>query len=335
MSSSNLPMFRSLSILRRLRRGPAAWQDLVDWVHVDEDPTAYRDVDQKAGRKRVENDIKRLRDWGVQIEFRNGEYHLLSYGDFHPIYLTEAELDTLAFLAEAFRPGAPNGDAVQHLVQQIGDWLPERQRDSIPLRRQRLRIDLRRRDSDQIPPQVQAMVDRAIQQRRLLAFYYRSPGQADGELRRHMVQPWHLYFDTVRRHLYLDAYRLEVRGPHGVWKQGQWQKYRLGRILAEGLEILPDKLPPEPPRRPRYRLEYRLAPDIARTGEITRHFAETRVHEADEAGWVRVTAVTDDLFTALRLLLGYGPYCKVTGGPEARREMERLVRELAGLYGYV
>ena len=56
------------------------------------------------------------------------------------------------------------------------------------------------------------------------------------------------------------------------------------------------------------------------------------VGKPDAAGWVPVTATTDDLFRAVRLLLGYGPNCKVTGGTEARQEMVALVTALGKVY---
>jgi predicted DNA-binding transcriptional regulator YafY len=210
--------------------------------------------------------------------------------------------------------------------------LPESQRESLAGRRQRLRIDLRRKDNDQIALPVEAAINRALSQRRLLRFAYHSPAQADGRPRTHTVQPWHLHFDSMRGHLYLDAFCLEVSGPHGVWQRRQWQLYRLGRILAEGIEVLPDRLPPTPPKRPRHPLEYWLAPEIARLGEVTRHFEGTEVHETNEAGWVRVTATTHDLFWAVRQLLRYGPHCQVTGGVEALREMRALVGAMQRLY---
>ena len=291
------------------------------------------DIDQKSGRKRFENDLKRLRDWGVDLDHREGEYCLISYGEFSPVALGEAELDALAFLGETFAPGAPRSEAVQALVRAVADWLPENQHDSIAMRRQRLRMDLRRRDEDVIDPAVQATIERAISQHRLLRFNYLSPSQADGLARTHTVQPWQLFYDTTRHHLYLEAYRLQVAGPTGVWKKEQWQPYRLGRIAPEGLTVLPDKFPVTPPKRPCYALEYLLAPEIARTGEISRHFAEMEIHETDAAGWVRVTATTHDLFAALRLLLHYGANCRVIGGSEARRAMQEEVQRLAELYG--
>lgn len=326
-------LLRSLAILRQLQRSPADRDALADYVRIEVDATAYGEMRTKAEKKLFANDIDRLRQLGVEIHYHTGAYHLVSYGEFSPVGLGEDALNALAFLSETFGPGAPNGTAVQELVRQVADWLPDNQRDSLPARRQRLRLDLRRRDRDQVHPAVQNAIERALSQRRLLQFQYRSPGQADGVPRTHTVQPWGVYFDTLRRHLYLDAYCLAVTGPQGFYRQELWRPYRLGRILPDGIKVLPDRLPPERPPRPHIPLEYWLAPEIARQDEITAHFDDTRVHERDAAGWLRVTATTHDLFQAARLLLTYGPYCKVTGGPAVRQEMVRLVRGMAGLYG--
>jgi hypothetical protein len=169
--------------------------------------------------------------------------------------LGEVALNALAFLGETFGPGTPNRVTIEELVRQVADWLPDNQRDSLAARRQRLRMDLRRRDRDQIRPAVQSAIERALSQRRLLRFDYHSPGQADGAPRTHTVQPWGYYFDTVRRHLYLDAYCLSVSGPHGFHRQELWRAYRLGRILPDEITVLPDRLPPERPPRPRTPLE--------------------------------------------------------------------------------
>ncbi|MCB0044304.1 MAG: WYL domain-containing protein [Caldilineaceae bacterium] len=331
MHGQNVTLPRILSLLRCLQIAPGSRDNLMDRVGVDFDPDAYWGKDGTVDRKRFENDIKRLRDLDVDILYADGEYHLRGYGDFSPVTLGDNELDTLAFLAETFSPEAPHHRQVDALLRRIYDWLPESRRDSIPLRRRRLQIDLNRRDSDEIAPRVQQILDQAVG-KRLIRFAYRSPGQADGELRFHTVEPWSTYFDTTRRHFYLDAFRREVDGPYGRWRETAWVQYRPARIVPESLETLPNRLPPEPPRRPRIRLEYLLAPDIARLGEITRHFAETEIHGEEADGWVRVTAQTDNLFSAVRLLLSYGPNCRVIGGPEARREMARLTQKMAELY---
>lgn len=332
MTATHLPLLRSLTILRHLQCGPQARETLADFVRIECDSAAYAEPNQNANKKCFENDIKRLRELGVALDYYDGHYHLLTYGDFSPVALSQAALNSLAFLGETFGPGAPQHEAIQDLVRTIAEWLPPEQRDSLPMRRHRLRLDLRRRDDDQLDPRVQAAIDRAMSQHRLLRFAYLSPGRTDGIPRVHTIQPWELFYDSVRHHLYLDGYRLLVTGPFGDWRQATWQRYRLGRILAAGIDVLPDKFAPIPPKRPRLPLEYWLAPEIARLGEITRHFEEMAVGEADAAGWVPVTATTDDLFRAVRLLLGYGPNCKVTGGREARREMVALVQALGAVY---
>ena len=326
---------RSLSILRHLQRESADRISLMLHVQLDLGLDAYEDVQNKAGQRAFEGDIRRLKELGVEIVYDRADniYRLVSYGDFSPVGLSEQRLNTLAFLSETFGSDTPEGDQVQQLIRTIADWLPTSQRESLSGRRQRLRIDLRRKDDDEIPPAVQTAIDRAITGRRLLRFAYRSPGQADGVPRVHTVQPWGMHFDTVARHLYLDAYRVRVTGPHGDWRKGQWQRYRPGRILEEELEVLPDRLPPEPPRRPQHDLEYLLAPEIARLGEITRHFDDMEIRETNGEGWVRVTAKTDDLFQALRLLLGYGPMCRVIGDAKVKREMKTLVDAISKTYG--
>jgi len=323
---------RSLAILRYLQRAPATKTTLIDYVLVEVEVDAYPD-EAKAASRRFERDIERLRDWGVEIVTGPGhEYHLQSYGAFSPVSLDDAELSTLAFLSETFAASAPQAEAVQHLLRRVLDWLPVGQRSAVGLKRQRLRVDLRRRDDDFISVPVQAAVEKAHDERRQLRFWYLSPGQADGKPRQHTVEPWHLHFDTMRRHLYLDAYRLRVIGPLGEWSQPRWQKYRLGRILPDAIEVLPDKLPPTPPKRPRHELEYLLAPEIARLGQVSHHFDDMTVHPPDADGWVRVTARTDDLFAAVQVLLSYGARCRVIGGAEARQVMEENIAALAKIY---
>ena len=333
MPVKNLPLQRSLSILCRLQRSPLARPDLVTHVQVELGLDVYPDQ-EKASQRVFEEDIQRLRDLGVILTYNRKEkvYQLVSYDEFNPVGLTETALNTLAFLSESFGPDAPNGDKVQQLVRLVADWLPDNQGDSIASRRQQFRLDLRHKDDGALDRRIDQAVERALQQGRLLRFGYRSPSQADGIPRVHLVQPWQTVFDTIRGHYYLDAYWLHSTGPYGKQKQEKWQKFRLDCMVADEIEVLPDKRPPSPPPRPRLRLEYLLSPMIARTGHVTRHFDNMQVHETDDAGWVRVTATTDDLFRAVRLLLYYGANCKVIGGPEARREIQALVKGLAALY---
>jgi predicted DNA-binding transcriptional regulator YafY len=325
-------LLRCLVILRYLQIESGNKLTLMDHVCSELGRDIYAEQSDLAA-KQFSKDIGRLRAWGIDIVVETGHhYRLVSFGQFNPICLSESDLSAVAFLAEAFAPGAPEAEAVQRLLLRILDWVPIKQRSAVSRIRQRLRIDLRRADDDLVDPAVETAVNKAHDERRRLRFKYLSPGQADGVPREHMVEPWYLYYDTISRHVYLRAYRLSVTGPHGTWAQPRWQDYRLVRILADGIMVLPDKLPPEPPKRHFYAVQYLLAPDIVRLGQISRHFTDMEVHDSGEDGWVRVTATTDDLFRTVRLLLGYGARCRVLGGPELRRAIETDVAALAIYY---
>ena len=49
-------------------------------------------------------------------------------------------------------------------------------------------------------------------------------------------------------------------------------------------------------------------------------------------GWVTVTAKTDDLFAARRILLAYGENCEVLAPPQLRRRMAVAAQTMAGFY---
>jgi predicted DNA-binding transcriptional regulator YafY len=331
----HLPWLRSLALLRCLQRGAADRVTLMAAVQDALGDAAYPHGASDAGRRAFEEDIRRLREVGVDLRFERAArvYTLVSYGEFSPVALGEAELDTVAFLLETFGPAAPDGGRVQQLLGTVADWLPSEQQRSLTARRQRLQLDLRRRDDSQIDPQIEQAIDRAVREGRLFRFAYRSPSRTDDLLPVHTVEPWGKLFDPGRGHFYLDGYWLESVSPHGRFKHQKWQKFRLDSMVAGQIEVLPTKRSPTPPPRPRHPLAYLLSPQIARYGRVTRHFDNMQVHETNAEGWVRVTATTTDLFQATRLLLTYGPNCKVIGGPEARREMEKLVRGLGELYG--
>jgi hypothetical protein len=305
-------------------------------VSVDVGDGPYDGDTLDAGRRRFEEDMNFLHTrLGVERPRYNRKqavYEFQGFGEFRPLGLSEVEMEALAFLVETFGPGAPQADAVQALLHRIQELLPDNQQGSLVYRRNRLQVHLRSKDSDEVSPVVENAIGRAVG-RQLLRFAYRSPNQADEIPRIHTVEPWNRYFDSTRGHFYLDAFLREVDGPHGIWKARQWMRYRIGRILNEGIQVLPERLPPTPPKRPRHKLEYLLAPEIARLGQVSRHFDDMEIHPPDGEGWVRVMATTDNLFMACRQLLGYGPSCRVVGDTNARREMEALVAGLGRVYG--
>lgn len=329
----NIPLQRTLSLIRRLQRGAADKMSLTEYVSIEMQLDDYGQLTEKKEKKNFENDMTRIRELGAEYDYdpSTGDYQLLTFGEFNPACLSEQELETVAFLRETFGAGAPNQEQVQSLLHHLMGMIPERQQVAIHDKRQRLRVELRRKDSAEIHPAVQAAIHRAIGERRIMRFAYQSPSQADGVPRVHTIQPWDYLFDATRGRYYIDGYRLQVDGPHGLWKKETWQKYRPERIQPDEISVL-GKLPPTPPRKPRHALDYLLAPEIARFGEISRHFDEMVIHEPNEDGWTRITGETSDLFMAVRQLLGYGAGCKVIGGEEARREMRAVVEKMGENY---
>jgi len=326
---------RAVSILRHVQRAANNRETLMDLVSIDIGGGPYDSDSPDVGRRRFEEDLGFVQTGlsAVRPRYDRAQdvYEFQGFGDFRPLGLREDEMETLAFLAETFGPDAPHGDGVQALLRRVQELLPDNQQSAVLAQRNRLQVRLRRKDTDAVVPAVERAISRALG-RQVLSFAYRSPNQTDEIPRIHTVEPWHRFFDSARGHFYLDAFLREVDGPYGLWKARQWMRYRIGRILPEGIQVLPERLPPTSPKRPRHKLDYLLAPEIARLGQVSRHFDDMQIYPADGDGWVRVTATTDNLFMACRQLLSYGPGCRVEGDAEARREMEALVAGMGKVY---
>lgn len=328
---------RCLALLQRLLQGPASRAELVKAACQAVGEEAYGS-DPSSGRlSAFEKDINsRLRRYlGARVSFnrRTGLYELQEFSGLPGFDLPDEALAALAFLQDTFAPGTPHHERVQALTNHLHACLPEERRQALAQQRVAPRVDLRRLDPGAIAPRVEQQIGRALTQRRLLRFTYRSPLYEDGLPRRHTVEPYDLIFDTQRRHQYLYAFCREVDGgPEGHQTVRNYIHYRMDRILSEGIEVLESKLAPQAPRAKRYRLVYRLMPAIARHGEVTQHFEEMQVTlEAD--GSAVVEATVDNLFFAVHTLLHYGDNCQVLGGPEALREMRAIVQGMAKLYG--
>jgi predicted DNA-binding transcriptional regulator YafY len=244
--------------------------------------------------------------------------------------LPDSALATIAFLEQTFGPDAPMHDDVHELLAILRSYLSPGRCGFIEGQRIALSVDLGQRDEDEIAPGVWDGLGRALIHRQRVTFEYYSPGQKNGLPRRHVVDPYDRYFDTVRGHYYLWGWCHYTVGPGGRYDQQKYFYYRVGRI--HNLEVLPDKLPPFPPSAPRYEVVYELTPLVARLG-ITRHQGiEMGDIERREDGSVVVRGETDNIFWAARTLLHYGSNCRVLGGPEMLREMRAIVQKMAETY---
>lgn len=330
--STWLVVRRCLAMIRRAQRGVATRADLIRAVLELAGPDAYGGAEDEARQLRVEKDLERARQrLGVDL------YHDRAQGGYVirdaalPLLDLPAEdVETIAWLEETFDLGSPQHDQVHRFVARLRRWLSPQRSAEIDRCRTALTVNLRQRDQDQIDETVWTQLTTALLSRRRVQFDYTSPKHGDAAARRHVVDPYDRYFDTIRGHYYLKGWCHYSDGPLGRHAQHKYFYYRLGRIRA--VQVLPTKLSPIPPP-PRYQpVVYELSPQLARAG-VTRHpQIEIDATEPQPDGAVIVRGRTDDVFWAVRALLHYGPGCRVIGGPSMRREMVRLVQEMGELY---
>ena len=323
---------RCLAIIRRLQRGPATARELIQAACEAEGVDAYGGAQGIALRKKFEKDRERIRrHLLVDLRFDRGTGRYLIRDLWMPLLdLPDEDLDTIAWLAETFGPEAPRHDQVHGLIDRLRLYLAPERRAVIEQHRMAFTMDLRRRDEDEITDEVWDKLTRALVSRRRVEFEYLSPQQEDRTPRRHVVDPYECFFDTVRGHFYLRGWCHYTDGPRGRHIHRRYFRYRLGRI--RNVRVLPDKLPPAPPVAPRYRVEYVLASHVARLGITRHHGIEIECVDRKDDGRVIVQGTTEDVFWTARTLLHYGPSCRVLGGPELLQEMQALVGKMWELY---
>jgi predicted DNA-binding transcriptional regulator YafY len=324
---------RCLAILGRAQRGPASWEELVQAVLDQEGQDAYGGTEGRALRRRLENDLQRIREhlW-VDLYFSRQEGGYVIRDTWRPLLdLPDEDLATIAWLEQTFDHDSPQHDEVHALLGRLRLYLAPERKAKIERHRTALVMDLRQRDEDKIAPAVWKGLTRARAQRQRVEFYYLSPQHEDGVPRRHVVDPYEPpHFDTVRGHYYLRGWCHYIVGPLGRQEVGDYLDYRLGRM--SDLQVLPNRLPPFPPPARRYSVVYELTPQVARLG-ITRHpriEIETVERRDDES--VVVHGTTDSVFWAIQTLMHYRYQCRVLGGPEMLREMRATVQKMAEMY---
>ena len=325
---------RCLVLLHRLQAGPAGKQELIEAVLSQMDQEAYGgDVSARALNKRFEADKKRLFDlFGVTLRYRRGDNVYEIQEVWEPLLnLPDESLTAMAFLQSTFSPAAPQSEQVQDFLSLLQTYLPPDRQRSLEQQRTALAVEWGQRDSDLIPPQIEETLNRALLEHRLIVFDYHSPAQADRKPRRHTVEPWRRYFDSVRGHYYLRGFCRAVAGPSGVWQARRYFAYRLGRI--SNLEVLPQRLPPFPPPARTDRFSYRLGAEIARLGDVTQHPGITILQtETQPDEGILIHAETDDVWRATRSLLHYGANCQVLPGSRVYHELRETLKKMAESY---
>ncbi|MEM6281988.1 MAG: WYL domain-containing protein [Chloroflexota bacterium] len=324
---------RCLDILLRAMRGPTERSVLMNIIYED----AVRDekeITRSQADKRFEVDRERLKDWfHVDMPYNRAEntYELLDVG--RPLIdLPDEAALAVAFLNDAFSGDeVPMSAEVRALLNHVTMLLPPERRRQIERERGLLDVQIEKRDDDHILADVWEKVRTSVTERRQLEFDYVSASNTDGLPRCHTVEPIRYFFDTVRKHYYLEAFWLQSQSYEGtILQDRKVQRFRLGRM--SNAQVLPNHFPANQkiPRSQFKELEYVLSPDVARGG-VTKHFENMQIFYRED-GSALVKAESYSLFFDLRTLLHYGANCRVIGGDEAVREMAGIVNALADVY---
>jgi predicted DNA-binding transcriptional regulator YafY len=322
---------RSLILLTRLRQGPADKATLIKAVRRAL-PDAYSEESAKAQSRTFERDLENVRyrlqaevAWQPQLR----QYVLHGVGPFLRVELSEEMLTGLAFLMDTLTTNEEIQRIIRPLLDQIVQALPPHQIQQLSRQSTPIHVNLQRLSESEISPEVWRRLIYAIKQRRVVRFHYASPLHEHSETRQHTVEPYEHYFRGG--HFYLKGYCLRWVAPNG-WEGGQFwaSPYRLDYILPADFMLLGTFVHREK-RAQLHSIRYKLAPQIVRGG-VSRYFDQMRVGDPDAQGWVEVTAQTDNLFEAHRILLAYGEQCQALEPPELVDRMARAAGAMAAFY---
>lgn len=327
--SSWLTFRRRLLLVRSLLRGPATSAELIAAINAELGEQGY----PEAAAAALKHDFDALKgEYGCQISYDRAarRYHLIELGELALLDLPDAAMEALAFLEASFPAGSdlPEHAHLRELLERIVLLLPPARQLQHRKRRSALRLGIGV-GGGRIDPEVLTQVKQAISARRELRFAYLGNADHNGP-RTHRVAPYGITF-RPEGHGYLDATLLDVT-PSGGETPHAAIDYRLDRIVAGSVEILPTILPPLRPAPRPYALHYTLAPAVARRRDVAAYFPDTHItYHAD--GSASVTATITNLWQARQILLRYGDACTVQGPPELVALFRRTAEGLRRIYG--
>ena len=330
-----LALLRTLALLRRLQVGPASGAALIAAVQEMTAPDAYPPA-PAARQAAFKHDRERLRGrMGVQFfhDPLTKKYVLTDAGPFGHLDLSAEGLRGLGVLGRDFGNGVGERACLRALLDELVARLsPEAKRrlESLP---GTIALDVRQHaDKGVISARVWDFVRRAAEAHRKLSFNHASPRYGAGQTVYYEVAPQKVQYQEG--HWYLRAWRLLRRDAQGgEGREPVYLRFRLNYIVDdEHLRVWPTVFPKQYRTPPRFFVHYRLKPEIGR-GEVSHHFAETQVTHLPD-GSAEVKGLTEDVWEAARLLLGYGEGCIVLGGEELVEEMLRRVEGIARNYGF-
>ena len=325
-SNRDQVVVRCLALIRRLLRGETASEELQAISALHNDP--YESLSDKALERRFEDDLRRVREWfGCEVHYDASTKEYCMESVTVPLVdLPDEALRGLAFLQATFSDRAvPMRSEVSALFESIHKVLPEDRWADLRKQRGQVEIDLKQRDTDEIPDRIKEDIQVACAEQRLIEFEY-AARRADGETVWHRAEPYTFYFQDG--HYYLDAYSLESRrGANPPTNPYKLISFRVGNIRS--LQKLPNKFT----RRQCFQTDtliYQLSAHIAQRG-VTELFPNSRI-EPQADGSAIVYAESINLFVDVRKLLHYGAACRILGNDRAVQEMRRIVSDISQLY---
>ncbi|NTW02449.1 MAG: WYL domain-containing protein [Oscillochloris sp.] len=328
--SSWLTFRRRLLLVRNLLRGPASSATLVAAINAELGEQGY----PEAAAAALKHDFDALKgEYGCQIVYSRASrcYSLYDLGELALLDLPDESMEALAFLEASFPEGGglPEHTHIRALLERVLLLLPPARQ--VQHRRQRGAIRMRFGTVGVISGETLTLVKRAISARRELSFAYLGTFD-DEEPRRHRVAPYGITF-RPEGHGYLDATLLEVT-PKGGEVIHAAIDYRLDRILAGSVTVLPTMLPPQRLSPPIFSLRYTLVPQVARRRDVAPLFPNTQITYTNDGG-AEVTATVSNLWQARQLLLRYGDACIVSEPPELVALFQATARGLSAIYNRV
>lgn len=323
--SSQLIHRRRLFLIRRLIRGPATAQELIDEANATftDVPEGIYPADASAARR---HDLAALRtEYGCVIDRDDdGVYVLKSPGNLALIDLPDGEIEAMAFLNDAYKESdLPVGAQIRAFLERIESLMPDDRRNLLRSLTASPRVDRPQAPASGVAEMMHAL--KGVLRKCEVEFDYCSPHTPNGAALHHRVAP--LEFVYREGHTYLDAFCLASDVPELV---GQFVLYRLNRIVPDSVKRLPQALRRDY-RRPEYPLRYWLAPAVARQRDVAAWFPETRIDYAAD-GSATVTAVTTDLWRAHQILMRYREHCRVLEPAPLVEMMRASIQRMADLY---
>jgi predicted DNA-binding transcriptional regulator YafY len=316
---------RRMTIVRLLLRHARSRDELIKAVRVELGEEAYPDAQEAA----FKHDLDKLKEeYNCQIIFKRkeGVYELQDLGELALLDLSDTVLDALKVIEQLGKllPGSMNLDV---FADQIIRLLPPSRREALPSRSS-VSVTVQGQSNTQPEQTVIDKLRRAIRQRQEIEFKY--TGLNNDETALYRVQPYEILI-RPEGHIYLDANRVSVTPNLALPKMrdpSPVQQFRLDRIDAESIKLLPNKLPAERIGLKTYQIKYRLGKEVARRRDVASYFPET-VFEYHNDGSATVTASVTNLWQTRQVLLRYGHVCTVLEPPE----LVEMFRESAkGLY---